>query len=88
MPILGYFDIVDILCPFLLILNQKKNLKIKTKKNWKFEKFEKLAPKMLILACFGPKNNCMVKMTTPYTVGHLFGTKSPFEVQTNIFQYK
>ena len=32
----------------------------------KFDKFHKLGPKMLILAYFGQKNNCMVKMSTPY----------------------
>ena len=66
MPNLGYFDILDIFGPFLLILNQKKKFKISKKKFGKFGKFQKLGPKMLILAYFGPKNNCMVKMTTPY----------------------
>ena len=65
MLILGYFDIFDIFGPFLLILNKKK-IKISKKKLGKFNKFKKLGPKMLILAYFGPKNNCMVKMTTPY----------------------
>ena len=32
----------------------------------KFDKFKKLGPKMLIVAYFGPKNNCKVKMSTPY----------------------
>ena len=65
MLILGYFDIFDIFGPFLLILNQKKNSKFEKKKLGKFDKFQKFGPKMLILAYFGPKNNCMVKMTQP-----------------------
>ena len=66
MPILCYFDIFYICCPFLFILNQKKNSKfqkyfveyLKNLKNW-----VKNADFSLF---FLPKMNCMVKMTTPY----------------------
>ena len=64
MLILGYFDIFYIFVPFLLILNQKKITNLNFV--FKFDKIKKLGPKMLILAYFGPTNNCMVKMTTPY----------------------
>ena len=64
MLILGYFDIIEIFGPFLLILNQKK-IQNFIQKLGKFDKFQKLGTKMLILAYFGPKNNCMVKMSTP-----------------------
>ena len=66
MLILGYFDIFDIFGPFLLIFNQKENSKFQTKNLGQFDKFQKLGPKMLILAYYGPTNNCMVKMTTLY----------------------
>ena len=62
MLILGYFlHFWSIFVNFL----PKKNSKFQTKNLGKFGKFQKLGPKMLILAYFGPKNNCMVKMTTP-----------------------
>ena len=66
MLILGYFDIFDIFGPFFVNFEPKKIFKISIKKLGKFDKFQKLGPKMLILAYFGPKNNCMVNMSTPY----------------------
>ena len=66
MMILVYFDIFDIVGPFFVHFKPKKKFKISKKHFFKFEKFQKLGPKMLILAYFLPKNNCMVKITTPY----------------------
>ena len=66
MLILGYFDIFYIFGPFFVHFEPNFFFKIKKKKLGKFDKFQKLGPKMLILAYFGPKNNCMVKMNTPY----------------------
>ena len=64
-----FFYIFYIFGPFLLILNQKKNSKFQ-KQNWEnLTNFTNWAQKILIFAYFGPKNNCMVKMTTPYP-GH------------------
>ena len=45
MLILGYFDIFDILGPFLLILNQKK-----------YSKFQKKIGKIWQISKIGPKN--------------------------------
>ena len=65
MLILGYFLHFLHFWSIFVNFEPKKNLKIKKNQN-KNQKVPKLRPKMLILAYFGPKINCMVKMTTPY----------------------
>ena len=45
MLILGYFDILDIFCPFLLILNQTKNSIFQQQKNENLKNLKNLAQK-------------------------------------------
>ena len=55
MPILGYFDIFYIFCPFLLIFNQKKNSKLKKKKIGKIWQISKIGPKNADFGLFWTK---------------------------------